>query len=119
MKYITGPRIQQGRGLGGLLRGLVRTFKPISRVVSKAAKNPVLRKIGKRAADTALDIVSDTLEGQNIKDSSQRRINEAKADLAQVIRNRDSHKNTPRRRRLQRQPKKAVRKRYRRPIFDE
>ena len=43
---------------------------------------PILKYLGKRALGTGLDVASDALEGQNVKEAALRRMKETGSDVA-------------------------------------
>ena len=72
-----GIRNQKGYGLGGVFRKLFRFIIPII----KQHSVPILRSVGESALKGATNFASDTLAGQNIKDSANRRLMETLNEL--------------------------------------
>ena len=60
-----GIVMQRGYGLGGFFKGLVRAVAPHVK--------QGLKKVGKKALKTGLQVISDVSEGQNLKQSLKRR----------------------------------------------
>ena len=46
--------------------------------MKKVAANPIVRKIGKETAKSAISVGTDVLNGSNIKNSAQKELNEVK-----------------------------------------
>ena len=65
LKAFRGPTMQKGYGLGGLFKGLARSFAP---VLKKGLIN-----VGKKALKTGVDVLSDVAEGKNLKQSVKQR----------------------------------------------
>jgi len=63
-----GPALQKGYGLGGLFKGLVRTFAP-------AIKRGLVT-LGRRALKTGVEVLHDYSQGANLKQSVKRRSKE-------------------------------------------
>lgn len=68
-----GSTYQRGHGFGSVFKKLFRWIVPI---VKENAK-PIVKKVGREAVKTAVNIASDALEGQNFKDSAKKRIIES------------------------------------------
>jgi len=68
MSVFHGARMQRGHGLGSFLSGLFRNAWPLIKTGAKA--------FGKQFLRTGLQIANDVVEGQELKDSSKRRIPE-------------------------------------------
>ena len=73
---LTRPRrIQTGKGIGSILRGIARFIRPIF-------SSPVVKNVAKSIANKALDssvsagsqVVQDALRGENIVDSLKRNV---------------------------------------------
>ena len=69
-----GATIQQGYGLGSILKGLYRWAVPHLSSGMKA--------VGREALKGGLNVAQDVLEGQDLKDSTLKRVNEAGKRLA-------------------------------------
>lgn len=72
-----GSRYQRGFGFGNVFRKLFRWIVPIV----KENATPILKNMGKSAIKTAVNIASDTLEGQNFRTSAKGRIKESLKNL--------------------------------------
>ena len=68
-----GVNLQRGYGLGGILGGLLRSALPILRRGARA--------LGRRALKTGMDIAKDTLNGDNFKSATKRRLKETGRNL--------------------------------------
>ena len=65
--------MQRGYGLGGLFKGLMRVVTPHIK--------QGLKKVGKRALKTGLEVIGDVAQGENIKSSLKRRATENVQDF--------------------------------------
>lgn len=73
---LTRPRrIQTGKGIGSILRGISRVIRPIlsSPVVKNAAKNIATKALNSSVA-AGSQVVQDALKGENIVDSLKRNV---------------------------------------------
>ena len=70
-----GIVMQRGYGLGGFFRGLVRAVAPHVK--------QGLKKVGKKALKTGLQVISDVSEGQNLKQSLKRRATQNVSEFIQ------------------------------------
>ena len=73
---LTRPRrIQTGKGIGSILRGISRIIKPIisSPAVKSAAKN-IAKKALASSVEAGSEVVKDALRGENIVDSLKRNV---------------------------------------------
>ena len=68
-----GSSYQRGHGFGNVFKKLFRWIVPIV----KENVKPIVKRVGREAVKTAVNIASDTLEGQNLKESAQKRIIES------------------------------------------
>ena len=57
----TGMPYQRGAGLGSIFASLFRAIAPVAKSAAKA--------VGKRALNAGLEVASDALAGQNVKES--------------------------------------------------
>ena len=73
----SGVRYQRGFGFGDVFQ---KFFKWITPIV-KEAFVPLVKKTGKKALKTVIDIASDTLDGKDFKSSSKDRIKNSIVDL--------------------------------------
>ncbi len=89
-----GIRTQSGRGIGSIFAALARGLAPIAKIGLRAGKsflaNPLVRKVGSSALDlakqSAVNMTADLLEGNNIKDSAQNELNNARQKIASTLR---------------------------------
>ena len=94
MIYHSGPRIQRGRGLGSILRGLFKSFAPVAKLGmsygKKLISSPLAQKLGSTALDaakkSAANIAADVIAGNNLKESAQRELQDAKEKIASTLR---------------------------------
>lgn len=94
MIYHSGPRVQRGRGLGAILSGLFRSFAPVARLGlnlgRKLISSPLAQKVGSTAMEaakkSAVNIAADVIAGNNVKDSAQRELKDAKEKIATTLR---------------------------------
>jgi hypothetical protein len=89
-----GSAYQRGGGIGSLLGGLLRSFLPIAKTIGKT--------VGKQALKTGVEIASDTLQGENIVESLDKRGRAAASRLiVKGVRSLDKPKPKARRKRNQ------------------
>ena len=78
LRFRGGDRFQRGRGIGGLLRLAKGLFKPVVQTIGKAMKSNTGRAIGKvlkeQAIDTAKNLTTDVLLGNNLKEGLNREV---------------------------------------------
>lgn len=94
MIYHSGPRIQRGRGLGSILRGLFKSFAPVAKLGmsygKKLLSSPLAQKLGSTALEaakkSAANIAADAIAGNNLKESAQRELQDAKEKIATTLR---------------------------------
>ena len=76
LRFRGGDRFQRGRGIGGLLRLAKGLFKPVVQTIGKAMKSNTGRAIGSalktQAIDTAKNLATDVLPGNNLKEGLNR-----------------------------------------------
>ena len=125
-----GPRIQRGHGIGSIISGLFRTLRPVANVVKNIIKNPTVKQIAKTALDVgkdaAVDIAADLIEGKDIKETTQNKLDSARATIANqlrdsAIRSRTKEKfsdPTSRKRKRKQKVKPFKTKRYKSDIFE-
>ena len=78
LKFVGGERIQRGRGLGGLLRMFKSLFSPVlksvgKKVVKAATSNTaksIAKTLGEQAIESGLNLATDALRGNNLKESA-------------------------------------------------
>lgn len=76
MKTFRGPAMQKGYGLGGLFKGLARSFAP---TLKKG-----LISAGKKALTTGVAVLNDVAEGKNVKESMKRRTKQSFLDILPI-----------------------------------
>lgn len=125
MNYHRGPYIQRGSGFGSILGGLFKAALPVLSSVGKGILgSPVTKRLissGKQAAiDTGVNILSDAIEGRNLRESLQENIGEARSRVAESLRQ-SRQARTPRmkkRRGISRTSRTSRKRIKRRDIFD-
>ena len=90
MLYYKSPYyIQKGYGLGGIFRGIAKVFYPFLRNTNKILKSPVVRKaaqaITSEVAQTGAEILTDSLRGNNVKETLPSKIERVKTRIADTI----------------------------------
>lgn len=65
MKAFRGPAMQRGYGLGGLFKGLARSFAPVLK--------RGLITMGKKALKTGVEVLGDVAQGRNLKEALKNR----------------------------------------------
>lgn len=70
--YFRGVAFQKGYGLGGAFRKFFSWFIP----VLKESAFPVLKNVGKNVVQSISDIAKDSIEGNDLEDSSFKRLKE-------------------------------------------
>ena len=78
LRFVGGERIQRGRGLGGLLRMFKSLFSPVLKSVGKnvvkaATSNTaksIAKTLGEQAIESGLNLATDALRGNNLKESA-------------------------------------------------
>ena len=75
---------QHGRGLGSTFRSVGRTLLPAVKTAArrlgrraKRAARPVAKKAVQRAIRASVNVVRDVVQGQNLKEATKRRAQEA------------------------------------------
>lgn len=82
LMHHSGVPYQQGEGLGNLFRGLFRTIVPVAKSFMSSSTGQALKNV---AIDTAKNLASDVLEGNNVKESAAARLSAAKRDISSLI----------------------------------
>jgi hypothetical protein len=108
MSVFQGARMQRGHGLGSFLSGLFRNAWPLIRNGAKA--------FGKQFLRTGLQIANDVVEGQELKESSKRRIPEGIKAFASSS---DFTNQSGSGRKRRKRSLKRITKRIKRDIFGE
>ena len=74
--YYSGSTLQHGEGFGDVFKAAFKIGKPLLKSALKATK-PLLKKgakrLGKAALKTGSSVISDVLEGKNLKSSIKKR----------------------------------------------
>ena len=109
LKTFRGPAMQKGYGIGGLFKGLARSFAP---VLKKGLIN-----VGKRALKTGVDVLSDAAQGKNVKDSIKDRLKENVTDIFSSIKDSPKKKPVSRKRTISAKGSKKPNKRRKTDIF--
>ena len=81
-----GERLQRGRGIGGLLRLAKGLFSPLAKTIKKAITSNTGKAIGKavknQLVESGANIASDVLMGNDVKESMQREVQNARQNAA-------------------------------------
>lgn len=77
--YFRGASFQKGYGLGGAFRRFFSWFIPLI----KEHALPVVKTIGKEVVNGVANIASDTINGEDLEDSTKKRIKETFMKLNQ------------------------------------
>ena len=93
LKFVGGERIQRGRGLGGLLRMFKSLFSPVLKSVGKnvvraATSNTaksIAKTLGEQAIESGLNLATDALRGNNLKESANNEITALKSTAANSL----------------------------------
>ena len=82
IRFSGGERFQRGRGIGGLLRLAKGLFKPaiesIGRVVRSNTGQAIGNALKNQAIDTAKNLATDVLTGNNLKEGVKREVHNIK-----------------------------------------
>ena len=89
-----GIRTQSGRGIGSIFAALARGLAPIARLGLRAGKSfltsPVMKKVGQSALDvakqSAVNLTADLIQGNNMEESAQNELNNARQKIASTLR---------------------------------
>jgi len=89
MYHYKSAYIQKGHGLGGIFRGIRNFFMPLARRVVTTLNKPevkrVLKTIGKETLNTGSELMLDSIQGNDIQSTLDKRINIAKKRIAESI----------------------------------
>ena len=82
IRFSGGERFQRGRGIGGLLRLAKGLFKPAIESIGRAVRSNTGQAIGNalknQAIDTAKNLATDVLSGNNLKEGVKREVHNIK-----------------------------------------
>ena len=86
LRFRGGERLQRGRGIGGLLRLAKGLFSPLAKTIKKAITSNTGKAIGKAVKNQLVEsggnIASDVLMGNDINESMQREVQNARQNAA-------------------------------------
>ena len=89
MYYYKTPYIQKGYGLGGIFRSVVKFFKPMvhnaAKILNKPEVKRVLITVGKETLHGGSKVLLDSLRGNDIKSTLNKRISKAKQKITDSI----------------------------------
>ena len=89
MYYYKAPYIQKGYGLGGIFRSVVKFFKPMvhnaTKILNKPEVKRVLKTVGKETLHGGSKVLLDSLRGNDIKSTLNKRISKAKQKISDSI----------------------------------
>ncbi len=94
LKHHRSVRYQRGSGIFSAISSLFGRLLPFASraatrgasIATKIAKSTAGKKIGNIAADTATQIAADAIQGKDIKEAAGERLNTARGEVAQAIR---------------------------------
>ena len=82
IRFSGGERYQRGRGIGGLLRLAKGLFKPAIESIGRVMRSNTGQAIGNalknQAIDTAKNLATDVLTGNNLKEGVKREVHNIK-----------------------------------------
>lgn len=89
-----GMRTQSGRGIGSIFSALFRGLAPIAKLGLRAGKSlmssPIVKKVGQSALDvakqSAVNLTADLIQGNNMEESAQKELNNARQKIASTLR---------------------------------
>ena len=81
LPYFVGSQYQKGYGLGGVFRNIFRWIMPIVRDHAI----PVAKSVGKELLRTATNVAQDTLNGEDFKQSTKKRLRESFKNMSEKI----------------------------------
>jgi D-alanyl-D-alanine carboxypeptidase len=118
--------MQKGHGIGSILSSVFRNLLPVvKKIGTRILKSKVTKRVGKAAAKAALrggiDIVADTLHGENVKGSVKKNIKVASRKVANSLITPKRPRKPAKKAKAKKNPKKALKKKRRtrvRDIFD-
>ena len=93
IRFRGGESLQRGRGIGGLLRLVKSVFSPIVKsfgttalkaVTSKTGKK-VLKSIKDQAVSSAVNMASDVIKGNDLRESFQNEVSSARGNVGDAI----------------------------------
>lgn len=91
LTFVGGEPLQRGRGLGGLLRLVKSVFTPIAKTAVKAAKSntgkAIFKALKEQAIDSSVNLATDALRGNNLKESFQNELESVRENTANTIEN--------------------------------
>ena len=91
LRFRGGERLQRGRGIGGLLRLAKGLLKPVVKSAKEAITSNTAKAIGKAVAnqmvESGANIATDALMGNDVNESVQREVQNAKQNVAVGIQN--------------------------------
>ena len=86
LRFRGGERLQRGRGIGGLLRLAKGLFSPLAKTIKRAVTSNTGKAIGKavknQLVESGANIASDVLMGNDVKESMQREVQNARQNAA-------------------------------------
>lgn len=92
--YFRGGEIQQkGKGIGGFFRGLVNFFKPmvknigssVVKVATSDTAKSIAKTLGEQALDSTMNLTKDVLQGNEVKASLNREIDNFKRTGTNIV----------------------------------
>ena len=88
--YHSGRKIQRGKGIGSIFNSIFRTILPIGKkIVTSATAKSLAKSVRDSLANAAINTVGDVIEGDNLKEAAQKRLNESRKQIGAVIKKRN------------------------------
>ena len=93
IRFRGGESLQRGRGIGGLLRLVKSVFSPIVKSFGTTALKAVTSKTGKKvlesikdqAVSSAVNMASDVIKGNDLRESFQNEVSSARGKVGDAI----------------------------------
>ena len=76
-----GPSYQKGYGIGSIIGGLFKSVLPVLKSTALPMLKSGAKRLGKTALKTGFNILSEGLDGKNVKQSAIRNLTQAGSDL--------------------------------------
>jgi len=107
MRYLRGPFIQRGRGLGGIFSSILRGALPALKTFLNIGGNALKSQAGKSIINAAkhsavkagLNLAADAMKGKNIPASIKQNLKEAGSEVADKFKDASTNLGTVKRKR--------------------
>ena len=116
LQFRGGELQQKGKGVGGFFRGLISLFKPMvknlgSSVVKAATSNTaksIAKTLGEQALDSSMNITKAALQGNDLKESLHREVDNFKRSGSTILDNLQSKRARAGKKKVKKSPKRKV-----------